>query len=47
MGDAVKGDGRTGLEGLVSELKVLIKDIASGIGTLLAFANVAALALLL
>lgn len=32
MVDAVRGDGRIGLEGLLSELKVLIKVRASGMG---------------
>lgn len=39
--DAVKGDGLTGLEGLLSELKVLINDRASGTGAAFALlANV-------
>jgi len=39
--DAVRGDGLIGLEGLLSELKVLIKDSASGMGAALALlANV-------
>lgn len=39
--DAVSGEGRIGLDGFVSELNVLIKDKASGIGAALAlFANV-------
>ena len=36
MVDAVKGDGRTGREGLVSELKVLMSERASGTGGALA-----------
>lgn len=41
MVDAVKGEGRTGLEGFVSELKVLMSDSASGTGGALALlANV-------
>ena len=32
MVDAVKGEGRMGLEGFVSELKVLMSDRASGTG---------------
>ena len=41
MVDAVKGDGRIGLDGLVSELNVLIRDRASGIGAAFALlANV-------
>lgn len=32
MVDAVSGDGRMGLDGLDSELNVLIRDKASGIG---------------
>ena len=39
MVDAVNGDGRTGLDGFDSELNILIKDRASGIGA--AFALVA------
>ena len=39
--DAVRGEGRIGLAGLVSELKVLINDKASGTGAALALvANV-------
>ena len=46
MVDAVRGDGRIGLAGLVSELKVLIRDSASGTGAALALlANVGAPAL--
>lgn len=37
--DAVNGEGRIGLDGFVSELKVLINERASGIGA--AFALVA------
>lgn len=41
MVDAVRGDGLIGLEGLLSELKVLIKDRASGMGAAFALlANV-------
>ena len=41
MVDAVSGEGRTGREGFVSELKVLISDRASGTGGALALlANV-------
>lgn len=36
MVEAVRGEGRTGLEGFVSELKVLISDRASGTGGALA-----------
>lgn len=36
MVDAVSGDGRTGLEGFVSELKVLMSERASGTGGALA-----------
>lgn len=47
MTDAVNGDGRTGLEGLLSELKVLISDKASGTGAAFALlANVVPPALL-
>lgn len=43
MVDAVSGDGRMGLAGFVSELKVLIKDNASGTGAAFALlANVGA-----
>ena len=39
--DAVRGDGRIGLAGFVSELKVLINDKASGTGAAFALlANV-------
>lgn len=39
--DAVRGDGRIGLAGFVSELKVLTKDKASGTGAAFALlANV-------
>ena len=39
--DAVRGEGRIGLAGLVSELKLLINDKASGTGAALALvANV-------
>lgn len=38
--DAVSGDGRTGLDGFVSELKVLINDRASGTGAVFALAKV-------
>lgn len=40
--DAVSGDGRTGLAGLVSELNVLINDMASGTGAAFALAKVGA-----
>ena len=41
--DAVRGDGRIGLDGFVSELNVLIKDNASGTGAAFALlANVEA-----
>lgn len=38
--DAVRGEGRMGLAGLVSELNVLINDRASGTGAAFALANV-------
>lgn len=40
MVEAVSGDGRTGLDGFVSELKVRINDKASGTGAAFAFAKV-------
>lgn len=48
MVDAANGDGRTGLDGFDSELNVLIKDRASGIGAAFALvANAVAPALVL